>query len=162
VGRKHEVLGIMSALIQRHWLNGFVVILGMLTALILFPVITSSVHWIQDWYDEQNPVVTAKLVRAEHVDPQTLRLQFLVTRNRDCEFIRLLGMTGNGLHDMQLATSVRREDGSDPISYPPGLTAVSRPWLLSPVFGPRLMLWGYYDCDDRVVRTRMLDEVIAP
>lgn len=152
----------MNTIIRRYWGNAFVVFLGMLTALIMFPVITSSVHWLQDWYDESNPVVTAKLIRAEHVDKQTLRLQFLLTRNRDCDFVRLMGMTGNTLADMQLATSVRREDGSDPISYPSGVTAISRTWLLSPVYGPRLMLWGWYDCDDRMVRTKMIDEVIAP
>ena len=152
----------MNAIIQKHWGNALAIFLGGLTALLIFPLTVESMNWLRDWYDENNPVVTAKLVRAEHVDPQTLRLQFLVTRNRDCEFVRLLGMTGSGPSDMQLATMLRREDGSDPASYPAGITALSRTWVLSPVYGPRLMLWGYYDCNDRMVRTRMIDEVIKP
>lgn len=152
----------MNAMIKRHWGNALTVAFGMLTALVLFPVVVSSLNWLEDWYDEQNPVVTAKLIRAEHVDPQTLRMQFLVTRNRDCDFVKLMGMTGHGLSDMQLATSVRREDNTDPTSYPTGISVISRPWLLSPVYGPRLMLWGFYNCDDRVVRTKMIDQVIAP
>ena len=152
----------MNAIIERHWGNALAIFLGGLTALLIFPLTVESMNWLRDWYDENNPVVTAKLVRAEHVDPQTLRLQFLVTRNRDCEFVRLLGMTGSGPSDMQLATMLRREDGSDPASYPAGITALSRTWVLSPVYGPRLMLWGYYDCNDRMVRTRMIDEVIKP
>ena len=152
----------MNSLIQRHWGNAVTIFLGLLTALLIFPLAVQSMNWLQAWYDESNPVVTASIVKAEYVDPQTLRLQFLVVRHRDCEFVRLLGMTGTGPSDMQIATKLHREDGSDPISYPAGITSLSRPWILSPVYGPRLMLWGYYSCDDRMVRTRMIDQVIAP
>jgi hypothetical protein len=163
VGRLNQILGVMMVgLFKRRWGDALSIFLGGLTALIIFPITVESVNWVRAWYDQQNPVVTAKLLKAERINPQTLRLQFVITRNRDCEFIRLLGMTGHGPHDMQLATMLRREDGSDPASYPTGVTAVSNPWLLSPVYGPRLMLWGDYDCDDRLVRNKIVDEVVAP
>ena len=152
----------MVALIKRHWGNAVTAALGLLTALLIFPLAVQSTNWLQDWYDESNPVVQAKLLKAEYATPEALRLQFLVTRKRDCEFVRLLGMTGSGPSDMQLATTLRREDGADPISYPAGVTSTSRTWLLAPVYGPHLMIWGYYACDDRLVRTKMIDEVIKP
>jgi hypothetical protein len=152
--------GVMVALIRKHWGNVVTAALGLLTALLIFPLAVQSMHWLQDWYDASNPVVQARLLKAEHVEPDALRLQFVVTRKRDCDFVRLLGMTGNGPSDMQIATTLRREDGADPISYPAGVTTVSRTWLLAPVYGPHLMLWGYYACDDRLVRTKMIDEVV--
>ena len=150
----------MNAIIRRHWGNLVTILLGLLTALLIFPLAVQSMHWLQDYYDEKNPVVSAKLVRSELIDKDTLRLQMLVTRNRNCEFIRLLGMTGTGPSDMQLATMLRREDGSDPVSYPAGTTVISRTWIMSPIYGPRLMLWGYYSCGDRLVRTPMIDQVL--
>lgn len=150
----------MNQLIHRHWGNALTIALGLLTALLIFPLAVESTNWLRDWYDDNNPVVVARLAKAEPVGADALRLQFLITRKRDCEFIRLAGMTGGGPSDMQIATTLRREDGAEPTSYPPGITALSRTWILAPVYGPRLMLWAYYDCSDRVVRTKMIDEVI--
>lgn len=159
VGRQHKVLD-MNAIFKRHWGNALTMVFGLLTALLVFPVAVESTNWLRDWYDDSNPVVTAKLLKAEPIEGNGLRMQFLVTRKRDCEFIKLMGMTGGGPSDMQIATTLRREDGEDPVSYPTGVSAVSRNWILSPVYGPRLMLWAFYDCSDRVVRTKMIDEVI--
>jgi hypothetical protein len=150
----------VRTLIHKHWGNALTIGLGLLTALLIFPLAVESTNWLKDWYDDNNPVVTAKLVKAEPIDEHSLRLQFMVTRKRDCNFVRLFGMTGRGPNDMQAATVLRREDGSEPNSYPTGVTALSRNWVLAPVYGPRLMLWAYYDCSDRVVRTKMIDEVI--
>ena len=164
MGRQHTILGgmMVRTLITRHWGNVLTMSLGLLTALLIFPIAVESTNWLKAWYDDSNPVVSARILKAEMIDEDSLRLQFVITRRRDCEFIRLLGMTGSGPTDMQLATSLKREDGADPISYPTGVTAVSQPWVLSPVYGPRLMMWAYYDCSDRVVRTKMIDEVIKP
>lgn len=150
----------VASLFKKHWGNLLTMALGLLTALLVFPIAVESTAWLRDWYDDNNPVVVAKLARAEPIDAHQLRLQFLITRKRDCEFIRLVGMTGGGPSAMQLATTLRREDGVEPSSYPTGVTALSRTWILAPVYGPRLMLWAYYDCSDRVVRTKMIDEVI--
>jgi hypothetical protein len=161
VGREHKVLDkVMVNLIHRHWGNALAVGLGLLTALLIFPLAVESTNWLRNWYDDNNPVITAKLLRAEKIDQDALQLQFLITRHRDCDFIRLMGMTGNGPSDMQVATTLRREDGSEPVSYPSGVTVVSQPWRIAPIYGPRLMLWAYYDCSDRVVRSKMIDEVI--
>jgi hypothetical protein len=151
----------MVRTLKQQWGNLLTMALGLLTALLIFPLAVQSTQWLQDWYDESNPVVKAKLMKAERVDQDTLRLQFLVTRQRDCEFVRLFGMTGTSSLDMY-AAFVRREDGEEPVSYPTGITVASRNWLLSPVRGNRLMLWAYYDCADRLVRTKMIDEVIKP
>lgn len=152
----------MNTVIKRHCGNIVTMGLGLLTALLVFPIAVESTNWLKDWYDDNNPVVVARLVKAEPIGDDALRLQFMVTRKRDCEFIRLMAMTGGGPSDMQIATTLRREDGIEPNSYPTGVTALSRNWVLSPVFGPRLMLWAFYDCSDRVVRTKMIDEVIRP
>jgi len=35
---------------------------------------------------------------------------------------------------------------------------LSRPWMMSPVYGPHVWIYGYYDCADRVVKQRLIDE----
>jgi hypothetical protein len=32
--------------------------------------------------------------------------------------------------------------------------------MMSPVYGPHIWVYGYYDCDDRVVKQRLIDEVL--
>jgi hypothetical protein len=134
-------------------------LLGAASMLVAAPIVIESWNWLQDWYDQANPPATASLVSHEIIPPNTLRMRFLVRRSeRECEFVRLNGYTGNNLLTMNPATTLRREDGNDPASYPSGVTVESRPWILAPVYGPRLLIVGHYDCTGRMVRTRLIDQ----
>lgn len=134
---------------------------GAFTMLVAAPIVIESWNWLQDWYDQANPPATATLVSAEMVEPSVLRLRFLVRRGgRECEFVKLNGYTGQAISQMQIATMLRREDGQDPASYPAGVTVASQPWLLAPVYGPRLLIVGHYDCSGRMVRARLIDEAL--
>lgn len=136
-------------------------VLGGLACLLIFPLSVQSIVWMQAWYDLRNPPATASLASAAPLNTDTMRFRMFVTRHRDCEFLRLVGFTGTP-KDLQVATTLRREDGTDPVSYPVGTTALSRSWILSPVYGPNFHLWGYYECDSRIVRTQLLDELLTP
>jgi hypothetical protein len=136
--------------------------LGAISMLVLAPIVLESWNWLQEWYDKANPPATASLVSHEMANPTTLRLRFLVRRSaRECEFVRLNGYTGADTRQMQIATTLRREDGLDPASYPAGVTVTSQPWVLSPVYGTRILLVGHYDCSGRLVRARLIDEDLS-
>ena len=134
---------------------------GALCMLIAAPLVIQSWQWMHEWYDRVNPPAKAALMSHEYLDATTLRLRFAVTRgSRECEFVRLQGYTGATLGQMQLATTMRREDGQDPATYPSGSTVRSQPWLLAPVYGKQLLIVGHYDCTGRLVRSRLIDEVL--
>ena len=146
-----ETLRITSKNLVAFLIGGFL-------ALLMAPVVVEASKWLLDWYDDARPPSSAKLVKVERAG-DGLRLQFEITRHRDCDFINLVGFTGSGPTDMQIATILRREDGSAPQSYPAGVTAISRVWWLWPTYGPRLVVYGYYDCAGRAVRTKMIDQL---
>jgi hypothetical protein len=133
---------------------------GALVAMIAAPLLLYSAGTLLDWYDAANPIATVRVASLERVEPDAVRLRMFVTRQRDCDTLRMVATTGTTLSDMQLATRVQREDGQPPLSYPIGVTLHSPPWLISPVYGPRLMFWGYYDCGQRVVKQLLVDTVI--
>lgn len=138
-------------------------VMGAVSMLLAAPIAIETWNWLQGWYDEAYPPARAELLSSEMVNPATLRLRFLVHRSsRECEFVKLNGYTGQAITHMQIATTMRREDGQDPASYPSAGTYASRPWLLSPVYGSRLLIVGHYDCSGRTVRSRLIDQDIAP
>jgi len=142
------------------WTNITLVAVGAMIVIVTGPLLMISTGIWQDWLDAVNPVATAKVAMSERVDPETLRLQLWVTRQRNCETLKMIGLTGPDAKQMQGATVMRREDNEPPLSYPVGVTILSRPWLLSPVYGNHLWIYGYYDCDGRVVKQRIVDEVL--
>jgi len=150
----------MRAVKAMPWTNILLVAVGALVAIIAAPLVLFSISTLTLWYDEANPVADARLAMVERVDPETIRIQLYVTRKRECETLRVVGFTGPNRNAMEAATTMRREDGADPISYPVGVTVLSRKWLLSPVYGPHLWIYGYYECDDRIVKQRLIDEVL--
>lgn len=139
--------------------NLFSLIVGGLIALILAPLVVQSTKMVQEWYDSANPPATAHLVYAERFG-DTLKFQLEVTRHRECAFIRLMGFTGAPGKTLQVATTLRREDGEEPQSYPAGVTATSRVWILAPVYGSRVVIYAYYDCGVETVRTRLVEATL--
>jgi hypothetical protein len=135
---------------------------GALLVVIVGPLVMLSASIWQDWFDAANPVAVAKVAAVEKPNPDTLRMQFWVTRERECETLKMIGFTGPDDAHMQGATVLRREDNLPPISYPVGVTVLSQHWILSPVYGKKLWVYGYYECGDRVVKQRIIDEVVAP
>ena len=140
--------------------NAMMFLAGGLVAMVAAPLLFYSAGTLLDWYDAANPVATVKVASLERVPPDAVRMTLHVTRQRDCETLRMMAFTGNSDADMHLATTVRREDGGGVVSYPVGITVLSQPWLISPVVGPRLNFIGHYDCDTRVVRQLLVDTVI--
>lgn len=149
----------MTSFLRKHWGDIATVFLGGLTALVLFPLTVESMYWLRGWYDEHNPVATARLTMVERVDKETLRMQFMVTRHRECDVVRMVAFTGQDEQTMQGATTMRREDSETPISYPVGMTVLSQPWILRPVYGQHLWVYGYYDCHERIVKTPLIKTV---
>jgi hypothetical protein len=152
---------ILRAIKSFPWINTGLFALGGLLFAVAAPVVIESWAWLNAWYDRAHPPATAKLASHEYIDATTLRLRFVVTRSaRECEFVRLNGFSGPDLTQMQPATTLRREDGIDASSYPSQSTTRSSPWVMSPVYGPRLLIVGHYDCSGRLVRTRLIDEML--
>lgn len=140
--------------------NILLVVAGAALVVIVGPLVMLSAGLWQDWWDRANPVAIASVAHVERPDPTTLRLQLWVTRKRDCEALKMVGLTGESPETMLGATTMRREDNAQPLSYPAGVRILSQPWLLSPVYGHHLQIYGYYDCDGRIVKQRIVDEVL--
>jgi hypothetical protein len=149
---------IRRAITAVPWLNISLVAIGATIAAIVAPLVMFSVASLTALYDQAFPVAEARLAEATHVD-EGLRLRLYVTRFRDCETLKVEGFSGN-LDAMVSATMMRREDGEAPISYPVGVTVLSRPWIMSPIFGPHIWIYGYYGCGGRVVKQRLIDQPI--
>lgn len=134
------------------------IVIGVVVGVLAVPIVLESSQALRAWYDRANPPATADLIEATQVD-SSLRFRLRVARHRDCEIVRLAGYSGSG--DLAPAEVLRREDGSQPESYPAGNVVISRPWVLMPWLGPRLVLYGYYDCSGVIVRTKLIDQEVA-
>lgn len=135
-------------------------VIGGLIALILAPLVIQSTQMLRDWYDHANPPAIAKVISHERIKGDTLRIRFEIQRRRECDFLRLVGFTGQDKESLSLATTIQREDGSPPVSYPSGIRVLSQPWIIHPVNGPHTLVIAYYDCDGEEVRTRLIDQVL--
>lgn len=152
-------------MIRRARLSGLDVLFvvgGGVLALVLFPLIAISVSTLQTMADKAWPPAVMSIHSSEFIDPSTLKMRFDVTRKKPCRFLSMSGFSGSTYDDMQPALSLHKADNSLPQDYPVGITVTSPPWLMYPVFGPRIMLYGRYDCDSRSVTSLVIDEVIAP
>jgi hypothetical protein len=58
--------------------------------------------------------------------------------------------------------SFAREDGGQPQSYPVGITVISKPWILRGIYGTKMAVSAYYDCDDRVLKAPLLVGDVPP
>ena len=143
------------------WGNVALFLGGALLVAIAAPIVAFSFASLLALYDDAFPVAEAKLARAEYSEAtNSIRFQLYVTRRRDCETLKIEGFSGPHRLAMASAAIMKREDGMAPISYPVGVTVLSRPWMMSPVYGPHIWIYGYYDCNDRVVKQRLIDEKI--
>ncbi len=136
------------------WILAFVA--GMLIAVGAVPIVLFVADWYQAWDDVNNPPATLAWNSIERIDSNRLRVKMLVTRHEDCLMVRALGYTEKTLQAMQPADFFGREDGEPPQSYPVGITVVSRPWLLRGVYGDKIAVSAYYDCDNRIVKAPLL------
>lgn len=147
---------------QKALLGDFTfLVLGVFIALAVTPLIAAGVATLQALYDESNPPARFALYSALKVD-NSLRMRFRVTRERDCIFLNMAGMSGSPTGPLESATVLRREDGEAARQYPVGVAVLSPPWIMSPVYGPRVVLHGYYDCDGRLLKPKLIDQEILP
>lgn len=133
---------------------------GAAFSLILAPAVFLGVEQLRRNWDAANPPVEMDILWVRTVATGAIQVQFKVTRKEDCEFVRLIGFTGPDAKNMVPALEMRKVDGSDPISYPMGISVKSPIWHLSPVYGKKLILRGYYDCEGRVFRSKVIDSEI--
>jgi hypothetical protein len=136
----------------------FSMLTGAFLTLVFVPIAILGWQQVYDLYDRTNPPVTAKLASSERVG-ESLFIRFFVTRQADCDFIKAQGFSGTSTLNMQPST-MRRADGSDPISYPKGITVLSPTWEIKPIYGPVVRVYGYYDCVNRTVKTLLVDETL--
>ena len=146
----------MTPVIKRHLPNATAMLFGFVIAIVFAPLVLATADWYRQWSAEHNPPATLQWNSVERIDADTLRLTMLVTRHRDCQMVRVLGYTGKSLQAMQSAESLEREDGRPPQSYPVGITVISRPWLLRGIYGGKVAVSAYYDCDDAVIKAPLL------
>jgi len=146
----------VTPIIKRHLPNATAVLFGFAIAIVFAPIVLATADWYRQWSAEHNPPATLQWNSVERIDTDTLRLTMLVTRHRDCQMVRVLGYTGKSLQAMQSAESLEREDGRPPQSYPVGITVISRPWLLRGIYGGKVAVSAYYDCDDAVIKAPLL------
>lgn len=134
--------------------------LGVFLALAMSPLVLMSVDSVRAWYDKAFPPSVMSINSVQRVDETTIRLRFNVTRKRPCTFTRMVGFSGASHAEMEPAQTLRKADSSPPIDYPVGITVLSPAWLMSPIRGPHIVLYGHYNCDGRVVPAVVIDEVI--
>ena len=146
----------MMAQAKKQLPNAVALLLGFSIAIVFAPLVLATADWYAAWSAEHNPPATLQWNSVERIDTDTLRLTLLVTRHRDCQMVRVLGYTGKSLQAMQSAESLEREDGRPPQSYPVGITVISRPWLLRGIYGGKVAVSAYYDCDEAVIKAPLL------
>lgn len=146
----------MMAHAKKQLPNAVALLLGLSIAIVFAPLVLATADWYAAWSAEHNPPATLQWNSVERIDTDTLRLTLLVTRHRDCQMVRVLGYTGKSLQAMQSAESLEREDGRPPQSYPVGITVISRPWLLRGIYGGKVAVSAYYDCDEAVIKAPLL------
>ena len=134
--------------------------LGAAFSLILSPIIFLGTEALQRNWIDANPPVEMELLWVKRMDPAAIQMRFAVTRKADCEFVRMIGFTGTDSQNMHPALEIRKFDGSDPVSYPLNIRVLSPIWVLSPVYGKKLVLRGYYDCDGHITKLKVIDTEI--
>ena len=146
----------MMAHAKKQLPSAVALLLGFSIAIVFAPLVLATADWYAAWSAEHNPPATLQWNSVERIDTDTLRLTLLVTRHRDCQMVRALGYTGKTLQAMQPAESLDREDGRSPQSYPVGISVISRPWTLRGIYGTKVAVSAYYDCDDRIIKAPLL------
>ena len=146
----------MICTVTKHAPTAIALLAGFVVAIVFAPVVLATADWYEQWHAEHNPPANLQWNSVERVDQDTLRMTLLVTRHRDCQRVRALGYTGKTLQAMQPAESLDREDGRSPQSYPVGISVISRPWTLRGIYGTKVAVSAYYDCDDRIIKAPLL------
>ena len=146
----------MMAHAKKQLPSAVALLLGFSIAIVFAPLVLATADWYAAWSAEHNPPATLQWNSVERIDTDTLRMTLLVTRHRDCQMVRALGYTGKTLQAMQPAESLDREDGRSPQSYPVGISVISRPWTLRGIYGTKVAVSAYYDCDDRIIKAPLL------
>ena len=146
----------MIAVFKKHMATVTAMLTGFVVAVLFAPLVLATADWYAAWNAEHNPVATMQWDSVERVAQDELRLTMRITRYRDCDFVRILGYTGATLQSMQPAESLEREDSRAPQSYPVGISVISRPWILRGIYGGKVAVSSYYDCDDTVVKAPIL------
>ncbi|MBK6786260.1 MAG: hypothetical protein IPG77_01040 [Betaproteobacteria bacterium] len=146
----------MMAHAKKQLPNAVALLLGFSIAIVFAPLVLATADWYATWNAEHNPPANLQWNTVERIDADTLRMTLLITRHRDCDFVRILGYTGATLQSMQPAESLEREDSRAPQSYPVGISVISRPWILRGIYGKKMAVSAYYDCDDRIIKAPLL------
>jgi hypothetical protein len=146
----------MIAVFKKHMATVTAMLTGFVVAVLFAPLVLATADWYAAWNAEHNPVATLQWNSVERIEQDELRLTMLITRHRDCQFVRILGYTGATLQSMQPAEALEREDGRPPQSYPVGISVISRPWILRGIYGSKVAVSAYYDCDDSVIKAPIL------
>lgn len=142
------------------WVLALVV--GLALSVLSAPVMMTVLDWHKDWSDRNSPPATLKMYSVERLGKDSLRVTLLVKRHDDCLMVRALAYTGKTLQTMHPAVSFEREDGSLPQSYPVGIAVISKPWLLTGVYGDKLAVALYYECGNRIVKAPLLTGDVPP
>ena len=146
----------MTPTIRKHAPNAAALLLGFAIAIVFAPLVLATADWYSQWSAENNPPATLQWNSVERMNQDEVRMTLRVTRHRDCEFVRILGYTGQTLQSMQPADTLEREDSRAPQSYPVGIVVISRPWILRGIYGNKMAVSAYYDCDDAVIKAPLL------
>ncbi len=146
----------MIDIVTKHMATVLAGCTGFVVAVVFAPLVLATADWYSQWNAEHNPPANLQWNSVERIDADTLRMTLLVTRHRDCQMIRALGYTGKTLQAMQPAEALEREDGKAPQSYPVGISVISRPWILRGIYGSKVAVSAYYDCEDTVIKAPIL------
>lgn len=146
----------MICTVTKHAPTAIALLAGFVVAIVFAPVVLATADWYARWDEEHNPPASLHWNSVERVDQESLRMTLRVTRHRDCQIVRVLGYTGSSFAAMQPAESMEREDSRAPQSYPVGISVISRPWILRGIYGDKVAVSAYYDCDDRIIKAPLL------
>ena len=129
--------------------------IGVAVAMFLVPVTSVMRESLFDAYDAQFPVATVKAVRVPGPAGE-VRLTMLTTKHRDCELLRVFAFdkATDGTH---VRARIEKMERGELETIPSGHVVQSTVWRVYPVTGKSIVVFAEHSCDDRVVRTRLIE-----
>jgi hypothetical protein len=129
--------------------------IGIAVAMFLMPVTSVMRESVLDAYDQQFPVATVKGLRVPGPEGE-VRLTMLTTKHRDCELLRVFSFdkAEDGTH---VRAKIEKLETGELETIPAGHSVQSTVWRVYPVTGKSIVVFAEHSCDDRIVRTRLIE-----
>jgi len=140
----------------KEWFHPPTILLGVLVGLLLVPLSGYWWDWVQSEYDRRFPVVEGKL-RLVGSDAERILITFQLTKNRDCQYLRMIAYTTDDW-GTRTDARIRRIDGEEvDYSRPRGNYSLGT-WEVAPRHqATGLHVEALHECGGRIVKSNLGD-----